>query len=264
MTSLLSPLFVVFVVFGILLVLYRRELCKAGSRQQQAYWWLAFLVFCGGYLFSTSVGASIVYALVSLPDSEEYKGPDIIVVLAAGYIPGPGECYDVLSGGNALRVARAAEWASENPAAIVVMSGRRPMEGRDDARMAQLMKELAVNRGVSPERVRLEILSRKTREHPSGLLDLEGITSDDRIGIVTARRHLRRSEREFSRYFSNVQIRGSDNSEGLGRWHRRILPHPRALDASTSCIHELIGIVWYEILAFLPDREGSPAADENS
>jgi uncharacterized SAM-binding protein YcdF (DUF218 family) len=185
--------------------------------------------------------------LVVLREGSEHA-PDWIVVAGGGYAFAEGDPRS-LSGESISRVLTAVEWWKTNPDAILVMSGAVRKGVPAGARpLSEQMRLLAIAHGVPAGQVLEEPVSLRTSEHPVGLRDVVGVPPDVPVGIVTSPWHLRRTSREFRRYYDRVVPMpvGSSRSELRTPWAWS--PSSQALFHSTTVIHELIGIVWSELL----------------
>lgn len=122
-----------------------------------------------------------------------------------------------------------------NPGSYLLLSGGG-FGGRSNA---ELMAETAVALGVSPERIRLQAVSRDTEEEVRLLAEMIG---DEPFIVVTSASHMPRTMAAFARiglepvpaptYF--IDRRG-----GVG-WRMSV----DALAASSAAIHEYLGLTW--------------------
>jgi len=182
------------------------------------------------------------------PTENSTTPPDVIFVLAGGYLAGATSDEDVLVAESQRRVLHAVGIWRCYPNAILVFSGAaddyRGMRKPD--RDTQLMADVAMCRGVPKSSILLEPRSINTREHPIEALKLPGMTPTTPIGVVTSDWHMRRAEQEFRRYFQQVYtyplltLRGA---QGL----QSIIPAADSLDANTDLLREWVGILWYKI-----------------
>jgi uncharacterized SAM-binding protein YcdF (DUF218 family) len=167
--------------------------------------------------------------------------PDVIVV------PSGGMSGRALSGSSGARVVAAVDWWHEHPRARLVLSGADVHATGPSTRTVQLMRELAIMKGVPPARTGLELESHNTREHAIQVRALPGITPETRIGVVTSAWHLRRALQAFRRQFRHVSGRGADPI-GFGQpVVNDFLPSSDSLRTSTLMLHEWIGIAWYAL-----------------
>ena len=172
---------------------------------------------------------------------------DAVTVLSGGIYRGFNESMDLPGDGTVHRVYRGVEVYQKSGADLLIMQGRLS-EGHPE-RMVELMQAQAEKMGVSEKRIELEPDSRNTREHPLELLELEGVDSDLRLGVVTSAWHLRRAEIEFSRYFNHItaipaEFISQDNPGGI----KDFMPRVYSLRTSTRIFHEIIGMQWYRVI----------------
>jgi uncharacterized SAM-binding protein YcdF (DUF218 family) len=96
--------------------------------------------------------------------------------------------------------------------ATLVMAGNQP--GAESLRPADqqgnLMREQAERLGVPAESILIDSVSTNTNGHAKVARDAGFLTPTTPLAIVTSDFHLRRSRREFSRFFDNVRMVGSD------------------------------------------------------
>lgn len=183
----------------------------------------------------------------SSPDSA--IAPAYIFVLGGGYLPGSISEEDVLVMESQRRVLHAVTLWRQFPNARMVLSGAvYEYEGiRDPDRLAQLMADIAMCRGVPKSSILLESRSINTREHPIEALKLPDVYPNTSIGVVTSDWHMRRAEQEFRRYFQQVYtypVLPLRDTQGL----QSLIPAVDALGANTIFLQEWVGILWYKIL----------------
>jgi len=84
-----------------------------------------------------------------------------------------------------------------------------PANGLGKISNAELMAQTAAELGVPRNKIRIEPKSKNTREHAVEFNKLF-TNKDFTIGLVTSACHMKRSEREFRKYFNNVLPLPSD------------------------------------------------------
>ncbi len=138
--------------------------------------------------------------------------PDYIYVLSGGYEVADFPEEDSSGLETTRRVNRAAQLWREFPTATVVMAGSQPgMDGiRDPEQQGLLMQVQAERLGVPKEKIIIDSVSLNTNWHAKVARDSGLHEKNDPLAIVTSDFHLRRSRREFGRYFSNIRMVGSD------------------------------------------------------
>jgi uncharacterized SAM-binding protein YcdF (DUF218 family) len=167
--------------------------------------------------------------------------PEVIVV------PSGGMSGQALSGSSGARVVAAVGWWHEHPQARFILSGADVHATGPSTRTVQLMRELAIVKGVPPAKTELELKSHNTREHAIQVRGMPGMTPETRIGVVTSAWHLRRALQAFRREFSHVSGRGADPIGFGPPVLNDFLPSSDSLRTSTLMLHEWIGIAWYAL-----------------
>ena len=181
--------------------------------------------------------------------SDSSVAPAVVFVLGGGYLPGAHPDEDVLAVESEQRVLYGVTLWRRYPGAHLVFSGASyDYAGiREPDRLAQLMAELALERGVPASAVVLEPRSRNTRDHPIRALALSGVTPATPIAVVTSGWHMRRARREFCRHFQQVGVYPVLPVQRAFGW-RDFIPDAYALDANTTLMREWVGLLWYAIL----------------
>jgi uncharacterized SAM-binding protein YcdF (DUF218 family) len=173
------------------------------------------------------------------PTAADLARANAVVVLEGDYLKGKGPAGDRLGEASTSRVLCGVDAFKGSGAKWLIMSGGgRPVE---------LMRDLAIERGVPPAGVLIEPLSRNTFEHPIRVRKLAQISDGDTVVVVTNGYHIPRAMGEFKRYFPRVIALPCDVRGPPSVGPRQFLPQLVALDRSTSTLHEYLGIVWYGI-----------------
>jgi uncharacterized SAM-binding protein YcdF (DUF218 family) len=165
------------------------------------------------WLASTPFGAMLLERPLAVESTIEATWtPDYIYVLSAGYDVADAPEEDSSGLETTRRVNRAARLWHEFPTATVVMAGSQPgMDGiRDPEQQGLLMQVQAERLGVPKEKIIIDSVSLNTNGHAKVARDSGLHEKNDPLAIVTSDFHLRRSRREFGRYFSNIRMVGSD------------------------------------------------------
>ena len=183
------------------------------------------------------------------PNVEDTSDPAFIFVLSGGYNPGVFPDQDVLVTDSIKRVLHSASvWRRYLDALLVFTGGEYAYQDiRGVDRSVQLMSETARSRGVAASAVLVEPRSHNTREHPVEALTLPGVASSMPIGIVTSSWHVRRAQREFCRYFTQVKIYPVPSEDYSVVW-QDFIPDASHLVANTTLLQEWVGLFWYAIL----------------
>jgi len=208
MRSIVDPLWLpLLVLVGIWVVLWRKQALPrwmkvVGTTALATLWFVA-----------TPLGALVIERPLDVESRIEASWkPTHIYVLSGGYDLGDEPRFDSLGVETIRRVNKAAELGLIYPDATLVMAGSQPgMEGfRSPEQQGLLMKAQAERLGVPPERIRIESVSLNTNGHAKVARDSGWHQPTDPLMIVTSDFHLRRSRREFTRFFSNLRMVGSD------------------------------------------------------
>jgi uncharacterized SAM-binding protein YcdF (DUF218 family) len=165
------------------------------------------------WLASTPFGAMLLERPLVVESTIEVNWtPDYIYVLSGGYEVADFPEEDSSGLETTRRVNRAAQLWREFPTATVVMAGSQPgMDGiRDPEQQGLLMQVQAERLGVPKEKIIIDSVSLNTNGHAKVARDSGLHEKNDPLAIVTSDFHLRRSRREFGRYFSNIRMVGSD------------------------------------------------------
>jgi uncharacterized SAM-binding protein YcdF (DUF218 family) len=165
------------------------------------------------WLTATPFGAMMLERpLVTESSIEDGWTPDYIYVLSAGYDVADAPEEDSSGLETTRRVNRAARLWREYPTATLVMAGSQPgMDGtRAPEQQGLLMQAQAERLGVPTENIIIDSVSLNTNGHAKVARDSGLHEKDDPLAIVTSDFHLRRSRKEFRRYFTNIRMIGSD------------------------------------------------------
>lgn len=238
--ALLDPLVFVFCITAVAVLFMRKD---KKSRKGKVLLAFSFLFL---YLSSVSPVANMMCYLVEkeyLTDQRRnYEKLDVVVVLSGG-INDNGYAKKVMpSNQTAARLLHAVQVFNRSGAEYLVCSGRG-----SNTSEAGVMKRAAEGLGVPSQKIKLDIKSDNTKQHAE---ELNKIFKDKNItiGLVTSAYHMKRSEREFSKYFPNIVPLPSDYLYS---------PHPLSvysfLPSSDNLLRfsissrEIAGIIWYKI-----------------
>jgi len=242
--SLVDPLWLpVFTLVGIWVVLWRRKVLQRWTKI------VGTAALASLWLTSTPFGALVIERpLVVESTLEAGWTPDYIYVLSGGYEIGDVPEHDSSGLETTRRVNRAAELWRRYPTATLVMAGAQPGMGdlRDPGQQGLLMQAQAERLGVPTDKIRVETISSNTNGHAKVARDSGWHQPDDPLIIVTSDFHLRRSRREFSRFFSNVRMVGSDptiTDDTFGDLSlRSFIPRVDPLSDSTVYLREYVAL----------------------
>ena len=148
---------------------------------------------------------------------EDGWSPRYIFVLSAGFEIADEPELDASGRETVRRVNRGVMLWRDYPNATLVMTGAQPgMQGlseqglREPEQQGQLMQAQAQRLGVPAANIIIEAISLNTKGHAKQARDSALFAPDMALAIVTSDFHLRRARREFSRYFDNIRMIGSD------------------------------------------------------
>lgn len=187
----------------------------------------------------------------SLPEAG--WAPDYIYVLSAGFDLGDSPEQDSSGLETTRRVNRAVSLWREFPSSMLVMAGAQPgMEGRrPPEQQGRLMQDQALRLGVPTDHIVIDSVSLNTNGHAKVANGADFLESTTPIAIVTSDFHLRRSRREFARYFGNLRMVGSDPDVTDTSWSDlsvwSLLPRVDALQRSTLYLREYVALVLSDI-----------------
>jgi len=188
--------------------------------------------------------ANVLEATLQINSPEEAAfSPTHIFVLGGGYQLGNYPDEDLLIQESQLRVLHGIAVWKRYPVARLVFSGASREDGREDARHAELARDMAVLRGVPTDAIMMETHSLNTRGHPVEALRLPGVSASTPIGLVTSGWHTRRAQREFRRYFQRVALYPVPLVIRPWQW-QDLVPAADSLDGSTTLLREWAGLLW--------------------
>jgi len=239
--SLADPLLIIFVLLVIVFIF-----CLLGRRKKG----VLLLLFAIVPLYGLSIVPTANYLNFFL-EKDYLRQPvtvdkkiEAIVVLGGG-------ANDITSlGGSfpteatATRVLAGVVYFFQSGASHFVCSGK----GAGTLSEAEVMAGLAIKAGVPKEKIKLEKKSRNTWEQAEELNKMfadKGIV----LGLVTSAYHLKRSEREFKKYFHKVKPLPANfyyfsNKSGSVEHY---LPQTRAFYGSVIALQEIFGQWWYAV-----------------
>jgi uncharacterized SAM-binding protein YcdF (DUF218 family) len=110
------------------------------------------------------------------------------------------------------------------------------------------MAKLAEKLGVPKEKIRIEPNSKNTGEN-AGELNNMFVNKNINIGLVTSAFHMKRSEREFKKYFNNVLPLPAHYlySSPAGNVVIRYMPQSGELNKTSIAFREIIAQLWYRL-----------------
>ncbi|MFM8264929.1 MAG: YdcF family protein [Acidimicrobiia bacterium] len=179
--------------------------------------------------------------------------PDFIYVLAGGYDIGDLAEADTNGLETTRRVNRGVQLWREHRGATIVMAGGQPGMGglRVPEQQGLLMQAQAERLGVPETSIVIDSVSLNTNGHAKVARDAGLHGTDARLAIVTSDFHLRRARREFSRFFGDIRLYGSDPEITDDSWSdlspASMIPRVDALRDSTTYLREYVALMLSDI-----------------
>jgi len=181
---------------------------------------------------------------INKPDAGVKNNIDVIVVLGAGTkeINSVKETFNTEI--ESLRVLHAVAVYNKTGAKYFVCSGK----GEGKISQAEAMAKLAENLGVPREKIKIEPNSRNTSQN-AGEVNKMFNNKNVSIGLVTSAFHMKRSEREFKRYFNNVLPLPAHYlySSPSGNAVLRYIPQSEELYKTSVAFREIVAQLWYRL-----------------
>jgi len=183
-----------------------------------------------------------------LPSPEVLSTLDVVAILSGGAYPArvPHEVPEP-DGVTYSRVYSGVKIFRRSNANLLAMCGGRVQSGSSS--MAEAMKAMAMDLGVTETKILVEGESHDTMESAANLAELLPSRKGRRIGLVTSASHMMRSESVFKKCFLKDIIiplpvnyiyippgRGPDVVPGSENFRR-----------SSRALHEWVGLLWYSI-----------------
>lgn len=240
--ALVDPAFVIFILLFISFVIFFLSVKKKTDVLLLCF---ILILFYGASIFPVSNYLS--YQLEKDYIHRSYKDKidlDVIVVLSGG-------SYDI----NALnhtfpgettivRLVHAVQMYKKHGAQYLVCSGKSESKIPDSRLMAQMAEAL----GVPKDKIRMDTNSGNTYEHA---LEFNKMFSnkDIKVGLVTSAYHMKRSEKQFRKFFINVipLPAGFLYTSPQGTVAVRYVPQSQWLFNNARILHEYVGQIWYGI-----------------
>jgi uncharacterized SAM-binding protein YcdF (DUF218 family) len=172
------------------------------------------------------------------------KNIDAIVVLGSGTKDINALKNTFNTGIESLRLLHAVVVYNKTGAKYFVCSGK----GYGKVSEAEAMARLAEKLGVPKEKIRIEPNSKNTRENAGEVNKMFG-NKNVSIGLVTSAFHMKRSEREFKKYFNNVVPLPAHYlySSPTGNPVIRYMPQSEELYKTSLAFKEIVAQLWYRL-----------------
>ena len=238
----LDPLFIVFVLLFISFLLFWLN-CK---KKNGALILLLSIVLIYGASIAPVANYFCYYLekdYINNPTAGDKK-IDAIVVLGGGTKDINALKNTFNSGIESLRVLHAVVVYNKTGAKYFVCSGK----GSGRASEAEGMAKLAEKLGVPKEKIRIEPNSKNTGENASEVNKIF-VNKNINIGLVTSAFHMKRSEREFRKYFNHVVPLPAHYlySSPMGNAVIRYMPQSEELYKTSIALKEIVAQLWYKL-----------------
>ena len=238
----MDPLFIVFVLLIISLFLFFLN-CK--KKNGALILLLAIVLIYGASI--APVANYLCYYLekdyINKPTAGN-KNIDAVVVLGSGTKDINALKNTFNTGMGSLRLLHAVVVYNKTGAKYFVCSGK----GSGRTSEAEAMERLAEKLGVPKEKIRIEPNSKNTGEN-AGEVNKMFANKNINIGLVTSAFHMKRSEREFEKYFNNVVPLPAHYlySSPTGNPVIRYMPQSEELYKTSIAFKEIIAQLWYRL-----------------
>jgi uncharacterized SAM-binding protein YcdF (DUF218 family) len=244
--SFVDPIFIIFILLLISFIICLR----ASKKKSGVLFLLLTIVLLYGFSIEP-VSSYLSYKLekgyIAIRPAEEKAMVDVVVVLSGGNytIQALGKTFP----GEATidRLVHAVRMYQEYDAKYLVCSGK----GNSKISGAEVMAQMAEAFGIPKARIRIEPKSENTYEHAVEFNKMF-IDKDIRIGLVTSAYHMKRSEKEFRKYFKKVLplpssylYHSPEDTSAV-----RYIPQSQWLSNNTLIFREYVGQLWYSIKDF--------------
>ena len=236
----------VFIVFVLLLIAF--IVCIAASKKKNGalILLLSIVLLYGASIFPTA--NYLCYYLekdyINKPPITPDNNIDVIVVLGHAVKDISTLKNSFPTERTAARVLHAVEVYNNSSVKYFVCSGK----GTGKITEAVIMAQLAQNLGVPKEKIKIEDKSTNTWQNAAELNKMF-TNKNVSVGIVTSAYHMKRSEREFKKYFSNTSplpanyLYSSTNGNSILKY----IPQSEELYKTSIALKEIAGQLWYSI-----------------
>jgi uncharacterized SAM-binding protein YcdF (DUF218 family) len=237
-----DPLFIVFVLLFISFILFLLNCKKKGG---------ALILLLSIVLIYGASIAPVANYLCYYLEKDYINNPiagdrniDAIVVLGNGTkdINALKNTFNADMG--SLRLLHAVVVYNKTGAKYFVCSGK----GDGKISEAEIMARLAGKLGVPKEKIRMESNSKNTGENAAEVNKMF-VNKNINVGLVTSAFHMKRSEREFKKYFNNVLPLPAHYlySSPMGNAVIRYMPQSEELNKTSIAFKEIVARLWYRL-----------------
>ena len=238
----LDPIFIVFILLFISFILFWLN-CK--KKNGALILLLAIVLIYGASI--APVANYLCYYLekdyINKPTAGN-KNIDAVVVLGSGTKDINALKNTFNTEIESLRLFHAVVVYNKTGAKYFICSGK----GSGRASEAEAMAKLAEKLGVPKEKIRIEPNSKNTGEN-AGEVSKIFVNKNINIGLVTSAFHMKRSEREFKKYFNNVVPLPAHYlySSPTGNPVIRYMPQSEELYKTSLAFKEIVAQLWYRL-----------------
>jgi uncharacterized SAM-binding protein YcdF (DUF218 family) len=236
-----DPVFIIFFLLIVALIL-----CFMSSKKKNGTLLLGLAIVL---LYGASIYPVANYLAYSLEKDYLHmpaviKPLDVIVVLGGGAHDIHALNRTFASETSAARLLHGVEMFNKYGAKCFICAGK----GTARIPEGEVMAQMALALGVPKEKIRIDAKSDNTWEHAAELNKIF-TNKNIHIGIVTSGYHMKRSEREFKKYFSNIvplpasYLYSSPTEKNVLKY----IPQTAALNATATTLREIIGLIWYAV-----------------
>jgi len=237
-----DPVFII-----ILLLLIAFFICLIGGKKKSGVLilFLSIVLLYGASIFP--VANYLCYYLEKdymKSQSDARQNIDVLVVLGGGAQDINSLNNTFPTEGTSARILSAIEVYNKKGAKYFVCMGK----GSGKIPEAEVMARLAEKLGVPKEKIRVEAKSINTWD---SAVDLNHMFANKNIsiGLVTSASHMKRSEREFKKYFNNVvpfpaNYYYASSAENV---FVKYAPQTGSLSKTSLALKEIVGQLWYSV-----------------
>ena len=239
--GLLDPVFFIFVL---LIISFFVFLKAAKNKTGALILLLAIILFYGASIFPVANYLCHYLEKDYIKNTAGLEKTDVIVVLGGGAYNISYIDKSFPSPFTIIRLAYAADYYHKNPAKYFVCFGKGPGTTPE----AEMMARLAVSFGVPKEIIKTDAKSANTRQNAAEADKMFG-NKNIVIGLVTSAYHMKRSEKEFRKYFNNIVSlpAGYLYSSPAGNSVVRYLPQTESLYKTSLAMKEFVAQIWHNL-----------------
>jgi uncharacterized SAM-binding protein YcdF (DUF218 family) len=239
----LDPLFIVFVLFFIAFIILFLN-CRKKSDTLILLLSIVLIYGAGIQPVSNYLSYELEKDYINSRSVKDKNPLDVIVALS-------GSSYDIHTLNKTfpgeittVRLVHAVQMYKDYKAQYLVCSGK----GDSKISNAELMAQMAEELGVPRDKIRVEAKSENTYQNAVEFNKMFG-NKNIKIGLVTSAFHMKRSEREFKKYFNNVLPLPAHYlySSPKGNVVIRYIPQSEELYKTSIAIREIVGQLWYRL-----------------